>query len=191
MNKPVKLTKCKNCRVPFEKKSSFACCSMACGLDYLDKAKVKKLAKAHTIQKKEFLDNDKQFQKAKAQKSFNEFIRLRDSHLGCVSCDKPKDWHGQWHCGHYKTVGARPDLRFNEDNAAKQCSKCNNYLSGNLTNYRVELINRIGKERLIALDLVDETKKYTAQDYKNIHLEYQQKIKDLKNVSPQTALPPM
>jgi hypothetical protein len=153
---------------------------MACALDYLDKSKAKKAVKVHAIQKREFLDNDKSFQKAKSQRSFNEFIRLRDAHLGCVSCDKPSDWHGQWHCGHFKTVGARPDLRFNEDNCHKQCSVCNNYLSGNLIEYRRELENRIGTDRLLALDVELKPKKYTAQDYKNIHLEYQQKIKELK-----------
>lgn len=175
-----KESKCKNCRGKFIKTSPFACCSMACALDYLDKVAEKKKAREHTAQKKVFLDNDKSFQKAKAQKSFNEFIRLRDSHLGCVSCDRPHDWHGQWHCGHFKTVGARPDLRFNEDNAAKQCSICNNYLSGNLINYRLELENRIGPDRLLALDIELVPKKYTASDYKNIHIEYQLKIKELK-----------
>jgi len=143
---------------------------------------VVKAKKEHVVQKRDFLSKDKAFQKAKAQKSFNEFIRLRDKDLPCVSCDKPKDWHGQWHCGHFKTVGARADLRFNEDNASKQCSKCNNYLSGNLVNYRFELIKRIGEPRVLALDVELPAPRLKASDYEEIHKQYQQKIKELKNV---------
>jgi hypothetical protein len=130
--------------------------------------------------KDKFLDNDVSHWKKKAQKAFNEFIRLRDAHLPCVSCDKPYDWHGQWHAGHYKTTGARPDLRFNEDNCHKQCSVCNNHLSGNLANYRLELENRIGMDRLLALEVVLKSKPIRLADYKEIHVNYTAKIKELK-----------
>lgn len=154
---------------------------MSCSLDFVDRQKVVKAKKEHISKKRDFLANDKSFQRAKAQKAFNEFIRLRDSSLGCISCDKPSDWGGQWHAGHYKTVGARPDLRFNEDNCNKQCAQCNNFLSGNLTNYRFALIEKIGKQRVIALECDNDTqKKYTASDYSAIHAKYSAKIKDLK-----------
>jgi len=158
------------------------CCDNAgCRLDYAQGVRAKESEKAARSRKKAFLDDDKAFQRAKAQKAFNEFIRLRDAALGCVSCDKPAAWHGQWHAGHYKTTGARPDLRFNEDNCHKQCSVCNNHLSGNLANYRAELENRIGMDRLLALGVELTPKKYTAADYKNIHATYAAKVKELKN----------
>lgn len=182
MIKLIKQKKCKNCKELFTPMNSLVLvCGMACALDYGKSVVSRKADKVARERKTNFLDGDKQFQKAKAQKSFNEFIRLRDAKLGCVSCDKPHDWHGQFHCGHFKTVGARPDLRFNEDNCHKQCSVCNNYLSGNLIEYKLELDNRIGPDRLLALDVELKPKKYTAEDYKNIHTEYQQKIKVLKN----------
>lgn len=157
---------------------------MACSLDFVDKQKAVKVKQEHVKQKKTFLDNDKSFQRAKAQKAFNEFIRLRDAGLGCVSCDKPSDWGGQWHAGHYKTVGARPDLRFNEDNVHKQCSQCNNFLSGNLAQYRIALISKIKSQRVLMLETDSETpKKYTAGDYAAIHAEYSAKIKGLKNAN--------
>jgi hypothetical protein len=157
-------------------------CSMACSLDFVDKQKDVKVKQEHVKQKKTFLDNDKSFQRAKSQKAFNEFIRLRDASLGCISCDKPSDWGGQWHAGHYKTVGARPDLRFNEDNVHKQCSQCNNFLSGNLAQYRMALIAKIGSQRVLMLETDSETpKKYTASDYAVIHAEYSAKIKELKS----------
>ena len=83
-----------------------------------------------------------------AQKEFNAYIRLRDSHLPCVSCCKTKGndnlTGGYWHAGHYRTTAAQPALRYNELNCHKQCPNCNNHKSGNIAEYRIELINRIG-----------------------------------------------
>jgi len=158
-------------------------CSIACSLDYIDSQSKKQKANADRAKKSEFLDNDKSFQKAKAQKSFNEYIRLRDIDLPCISCDKPKDWRGQWHAGHYKTVGARPNFRFNELNVHKQCSQCNNFLSGNLAMYRIGLIAKIGEEKVLQLEIdAGNPVKYTASDYKTIHIEYSKKIKMLKGL---------
>lgn len=158
------------------------CCENAgCRLDYAQGVRAKEAAKEARQQKKAFLDNDKSFQRAKAQKVFNEFIRLRDAGDNCISCERgPLSWQGQWHCGHFKTVGSRPDLRFDERNANKQCSICNNYLSGNLAEYAIKLTNKIGADSVKALDFVGEPKKYTAQDYKEIHDHYKAKIKELK-----------
>lgn len=180
--KPIKQKKCKICHIIFTPMSSLSkVCGLACALDLAESEKIKKADKVHKQRKKEFYENDTTFQKAKAQKSFNEFIRLRDAKLGCISCEKLPEWHGQWHAGHFKTTAARPDLRFNEDNCHKQCSKCNNFLSGNLTNYRVELIKRIGKEIVDALDVNLTASRYLAEDYIAIYKKYQAKIKELKN----------
>lgn len=157
------------------------CCESAgCRLDYAQGVRAKEAEKEFKKQKRDFLDNDKSFQRAKAQKAFNEFIRLRDEKDGCISCDKPSGWNGQWHASHYKTVGARPDLRFNEFNCHKSCSVCNNYLSGNLASYLQNLIKKIGEDRVKELDVVPKPKKYTAQDYKQIYEHYKAKIKELK-----------
>jgi len=157
------------------------CCENAgCRLDYAQGVRAKEAQKEARQQKKAFLDNDKSFQRAKAQKAFNEFIRLRDKNYGSISCDKPYDWTGQWHAGHYKTVGSRPDLRFDENNCHKQCSACNNYLSGNLANYTIKLAYKLGSSVLSELERVGEPKKYTAQDYKAIYEHYKAKIKQLK-----------
>jgi hypothetical protein len=176
--------KCKSCGEIFKPFSSLAkVCSMACSLDYVGKENQKKERKESVKQKREFRLNDKSFQRAKAQAKFNEYIRLRDKDLGCISCDKPADWSGQWHAGHYKTTAARPDLRFNEDNCHKQCSVCNNYLSGNLAVYRINLMQRIGLDNVLVLEMdTEKPKKYTTEHYRNIHKEYQQKIKAMKEV---------
>lgn len=182
MNKPVKKKKCASCKNPFSPRNSMAkVCKMSCALDYAEKESAKRVAKDRAQRKRDFLANDVKFQKAKAQKAFNEFIRLRDAHLGCVSCDKGPDWQGQWAAGHYRTVGSRPDLRFNEDNAHKQCNRdCNMGKSGNVGPYRVELERRIGTERLASLESDGEPKRYRAEDYAEIAKEYAKKAKELR-----------
>lgn len=182
MSKPVKQKKCKVCGDPFTPWNSMAkVCGPACALEFAQQQSAENIAKANARRKKEFLESDVKFQKAKAQRIFNEYIRLRDAHLGCVSCDKGPDWQGQWAAGHYRTVGSRPGLRFNEDNVHKQCNRdCNMGKSGNVGPYRVELERRIGPERLASLESDTEPKRYRAEDYAEIARIYSEKVKELK-----------
>ena len=113
-----------------------------------------------------------------AQQAFNEFIRYRDRHLPCISCGRHHN--GQYHAGHFRTTGANPELRFNEDNCHRQCAPCNNHLSGNLINYRPALIQKIGQARFDALMGQHELPKWSRGDYIRIRDEYRAKLKELK-----------
>ncbi|WP_333602120.1 recombination protein NinG [Atlantibacter hermannii] len=113
-----------------------------------------------------------------AQQAFNDFIRYRDRHLPCISCGRHHD--GQYHAGHFRTTGANPELRFNEDNCHRQCAPCNNYLSGNLINYRPTLILKIGQACFDALMGQHEMPKWGRDDYIRIRDEYRAKLKELK-----------
>lgn len=113
-----------------------------------------------------------------AQQAFNDFIRYRDRHLPCISCGRHHD--GQYHAGHYRTTGANPELRFNEDNCHRQCAPCNNHLSGNLIAYRPALIAKIGQARFDALMGPHELPKWKRDDYIRIRDEYRAKLKELK-----------
>lgn len=113
-----------------------------------------------------------------AQHAFNEFIRYRDRDQPCISCGRHHD--GQYHAGHFRTTGASPELRFDEDNCHKQCSACNNHLSGNLTAYRPALIAKIGQARFDALMGPHALPKWTRDDYIRIRDEYRAKLRDLK-----------
>lgn len=114
----------------------------------------------------------------KAQQAFNEFIRYRDRHLPCISCGRHHE--GQYHAGHFRTTGANPELRFNEDNVHKQCSSCNNHLSGNLIAYRPALIAKIGQARFDALMGPHEMPKWKREDYIRIRDVYRAKLKAMK-----------
>ena len=111
-----------------------------------------------------------------AQKWFNKFIRLRDESEPCISCGRHHQ--GQYHAGHYRTTGAAGHLRFNEDNCHKQCSACNNYLSGNLTKYRPALIDKIGQKKVEALENDNCTHAWTIGELKAIKREYKNRCRD-------------
>ncbi|MGJ7388710.1 recombination protein NinG [Morganella morganii] len=116
-----------------------------------------------------------------AQTAFNAYIRERDKDLPCISCGRHHT--GQYHAGHYRTTKAMPELRFDEDNVHKQCSACNNHLSGNIENYRPALIEKIGQDRFDRLMGVHELPKWKREDYERIRDEYRRKLKELKNAT--------
>ncbi|WP_130931615.1 recombination protein NinG [Pseudomonas sp. Sample_24] len=113
-----------------------------------------------------------------AQQAFNEYIRLRDAHRPCVSCGRHHE--GQYHAGHYRSVGANPELRFEPLNVWKQCAPCNTHLSGNLVNYRISLLQEIGAEKVEWLEGPHEPRKYTVEEIKTIKAEYRAKTRELK-----------
>jgi len=158
-------------------------CSVPCSIIYgrtkAAEKKVKADNKAHNVRKRKLKDNDKSIQKKLAQANFNKHIRIRDKRLPCISCNRYHD--GQYHAGHYQSVGASSELRFNEDNCHKQCAPCNNHLSGNLINYRVNLITKIGLERVKFLEGPQVIKQYTARDFKVIAKWYKRKVRRLEN----------
>ncbi|AIN19603.1 bacteriophage Lambda NinG family protein [Yersinia rochesterensis] len=115
-----------------------------------------------------------------AQQAFNEYIRTRDARDACVSCGRFHE--GQYHAGHYLTVGANPELRFNEDNCHRQCAPCNNHLSGNIEKYTPNLIAKIGQVRFDSLLGPHEMTNYRRDDYIRIRDEYRAKTRALKKL---------
>lgn len=144
------------------------------------KAKTEKEERRKLKQRKESL-RPKSWYVKEAQKWFNKFVRLRDSALPCVCCDRLPTDEIQWHAGHFLTTGARPEHRFDEDNCHKQTSYCNNHLSGNVAEYRKRLITKIGAERVERLERDHKPKNYTIDDLKEIIATYKAKCKELES----------
>ncbi|VVP22849.1 hypothetical protein PS896_03934 [Pseudomonas fluorescens] len=113
-----------------------------------------------------------------AQAVFNEWVRLRDADRPCISCGRHHE--GQYHAGHYRSVGANPELRFEPLNVWKQCAPCNTHLSGNLVNFRISLLQGIGAEKVEWLEGPHEPRKYTVEEIKTIKAEYRAKTRELK-----------
>lgn len=111
---------------------------------------------------------------------FNPYIRLRDSNEPCISCQTTRDV--QYHAGHYMAAGNYSFLRFNEDNVHKQCGKnCNKELHGNLHEYRINLIKKIGLEKVIWLENNRHKElSLTIPEIIELKQVYKLKIKELK-----------
>lgn len=122
---------------------------------------------------------------ADAQRAFNAWVRARDADKPCICCGRLATnvqglhTHG-WDCGHYRSVGSAPNLRFHEDNANRQLVLCNRYGSGRAVDYRIGLIARIGLQRVEALEADNTPKHYTIDELKAIKAHYTEKLKQLK-----------
>jgi len=159
-------------------------CSPLCGLKLVNIRKVEKAKKEfnkETKRLKESIKTKRDYTK-EAQREFNKFIRLRDWNQPCISCGDTnnKDYltGSKWDCGHYRSVGSAPELRFTELNAYKQCVKCNRDLSGNHVEYRINLVKRIGQEQIEWLEGPHEPAKWTIEDLKELKKHYATKAKE-------------
>lgn len=113
-----------------------------------------------------------------AQTIFNQYIRLRDNGLWCISCGLPPK---KKNAGHYYSQGGHSNVRFDEDNVHLQCERCNSFLSGNLIEYRANLLTKIGAERFSQLEAKARvTRKFTKDELKEIIKKYKQKAKELE-----------
>jgi len=118
---------------------------------------------------------------AEAKKVFQKWVRLRDKDKPCKSCQNPRpsDWSG----GHYFSAGKYSGLIFDERNCHAQCNTyCNKYLSGNLLEYRKNLVLEFGEEWMKQLE-EDANRlrnyKYTKSELIDIKNKYLLKIKQL------------
>jgi hypothetical protein len=182
----LKEKKCRGCEEKFlPARPLQTSCSYKCAL-IVERAKTaerhqkdaEKVAKTIHRIKKENLKTRQEWLKD-IQTIFNRYIRLRDRKLGCISCDSKTA--GQYHAGHYRTVKAAPELRFEESNCHKQCAQCNNFDSGNIVEYRIRLIARLGKEKVEWLERKDhQPKKYCIDELRDLKKRYQEKIKEVE-----------
>jgi hypothetical protein len=179
----LKLKKCKACGEKFEpSKPLQQACGWQCAIVIAGKKRIKDEAKRKNIVKKQIKEQLKTRSDwmKEAQQSFNSWIRYRDKDEPCISCQRHHQ--GQYHAGHYRTTKAAPELRFNELNVHKQCSVCNNHMSGNITEYRINLVKKIGVEQVEWLEGKHEAKHYSIEDLKEIKETYKLKLKEaMKN----------
>lgn len=163
-------------------------CTAQCAIQYAVAKREKKRAQEERIAARESkkiirLERERLKTRAEhakdAQTAFNAYIRCRDKNEPCISCGRYHE--GQWHAGHYRSVGAMPALRFDESNVHKQCSVCNNHKSGNVVEYRLRLLEKIGHKALDWIEGHHEPKKYTITELKTITATYRQKLRDMQN----------
>ena len=162
------LLKCTGCKNRFDKESMVKLPvgnfhDVECAFEYArakqEKALKRSTARRHKADRAQ-LREDKERVKTRAkwlaelQVLVNQYARLRDKGEGCISCDKPASWYGQWHASHFHSRGKSAALRFNLNNIHKSCSVCNSHLSGNLAEYRPRLIEKIGQDKFDSMLLL-------------------------------------
>lgn len=179
-----KQKKCGHCKKWFVAHNSLVkVCSPNCAWLYVQAEKQKKEDKAHRENKKAVKPRSKWMKEAQA--AFNAYIRERDHYDTCICCgaetnDKDLLTGSRWDAGHYLSTGARPNLRFNEDNCHKQSVRCNRHLSGNAAEYRIQLIKKIGQARVDTLESDYSTKKYTIEDFERVKTYYSKLARAMK-----------
>lgn len=113
--------------------------------------------------------------KARADKYFSEYIRLRDKDKMCVTCFGG----GVNDCGHF--ISRRFEAtRFDEKNSNGQCIKCNRFQYGNQFEHG-QAIDRMYGEGTAA-ELLQKSKmtcKRSRFDFDHIAQEYKDKIHEL------------
>ena len=160
-------------------------CSASCALKHARALTEKKQAKEQaqerkaTREKLQALQTKPQLLK-KAQTAFNAFIRARDAGKPCISCGRPLGTEpNTYDCGHYRSVGSAPHMRFVEDNAHGQCKHCNNHLAGNHVEYRKGLIERVGARTVELIEADSTLRKYTHEGLIEIARHYREQARKL------------
>jgi hypothetical protein len=181
----VKMKKCRVCKEPFMPRTTIqpCCYKYECQVTYATAYALKAETRRKSAERKKTREAKERIKTRserlkEAQQWFNKYIRLRDMEAPCISCGR---FHsGQYHAGHYRTVGANPELRFNELNVHKQCSACNNHLSGNIVQYRMALVRKIGLDAVAMLEGKHEAKHYTNEEIDEIKAKYKSLCRELE-----------
>jgi hypothetical protein len=180
--KPPKPKKCKICPEKFIPRNSLqTVCSPKCAIQ---------LANQMSERKQKRLEKEQRaaWNKRKAdvkplshwmnmtQRAFNDYIRARDGNI-CISCGSTTAV--SYHAGHYRTTAAASQLRFNEDNVHSQCAACNVHHSGAIGPYRINLITKIGLQRVLALESNNEPHRYTREELDSLRARYRAALREL------------
>ena len=191
--KPAKPRTCPECGAKYVKTRNVqpTCGALPCQESYALKVahkaawKREKMQRAADRAQRETLKTRSQWVKD-AQIAFNRYVRARDEKQTCICCGNPLSSGsvgGDYDCGHYRSVGSAPHLRFDERNAHAQRKQCNRWGAGRAVDYRIGLIRRLGLAAVESLESDQEPKHYSIEDLKAIKALYVAKIKELRNAA--------
>ena len=122
----------------------------------------------------------KEFQKLRRIECGMNHGNISLNHAACISCGKVcnvSEMDGGHYISRAKTITA-----FSPLNVHAQCKRCNQYLSGNLVEYRKGLITKVGIEAVEFLEAIqNEEFKPSKWQYAVRREYYRAKIKSLLN----------
>lgn len=171
--------RCAICREPFEPRNMMhKACKPECAQALAENVRQAQERKADRERKQAM--KSRQDWLREAQAAFNAWIRERDAALPCFSCGR---FHtGAYDAGHFRSVGAMSALRFDPLNVHKQCVPCNQHKGGNVIEYRLRLIDRIGLNMVEYLEQDHAPVKYTIEQAKEIRDLYRAKLREMKGL---------
>lgn len=174
--------KCPICSTEYIPRSSLqkVCHNYKCAIAYnkkrdeenavRNKRKQERLQKSELKQRKDRLKTASQWNK-EAQAAVNKFIYWRDYGRPCIACGRPLNYGvrgGAVDSSHYRSRGAAPWLRFNVFNNHSGCVRCNRELSGNLIPYRLNLIEKIGLQRVERIEHDNTVRRFSIEYLKRV-----------------------
>lgn len=180
--------KCKGCREPFMPQRALQqACSPRCAQTIAQRNREKAEKRAATIEKQKTraaLEAMKTVPQllAEADRAFCAWVRARDAGKPCICCGATAKSSsltgGDWDGGHYRSRGAASHLRYHEDNCHAQLKQCNRR-AFDVASYRANLIERIGLERVEALEQDRRTHKWTRDELREIRDTYRRKLREM------------
>ena len=120
-----------------------------------------------------------------AQKAVNAWVRFRDRDKPCISCGNlpQQKLGGTMDAGHYRSRGAAGHLRFNTNNIHAQCVKCNRHLSGNAVEFRINLIRRIGEDKVQQLEADSSLRNFDVHYLQRITEVFRKRLRIEKKIA--------
>lgn len=114
----------------------------------------------------------------KAKRACHAYIRARDEGMPCPCCGVTEA--AQWDASHYRPAGVNSATRFDERNIHRCCQVCNQHKSGNLTPFRVWMVEKYGEDFVKWLDGNHAIRRYTREELEGIETDYKAKLKALR-----------
>lgn len=185
--------RCAQCRKKVPTESAFigglrAFCSVEHLLEFTRSVSgqkaVKKSIRAETRKAKESIKRRSDWTK-EAQVAVNAWVRHRDLGKPCISCGSmpAQKLGGTMDAGHYRSTGSAPHLRFLTTQIHAQCVKCNRHLSGNVADYRIGLIERIGQDKVDAIESDQTIRRYDVEYLKRLKSVFTRRLRQSKKYS--------
>ena len=152
---------------------------------YIKRTKAKKKDKPLPLDKAGVTVKKKIDLKAKLDRVFSMYIRLRDSRefdfkaFRCISCGRILPFEKADN-GHYINR-QHMSTRFDEMNCNAQCSHCNRFQEGNMQGYRNGLIRKYGEQKVVLLEMKKNTiRKFSDFEYEQLIKYYSALVKQMK-----------
>lgn len=167
--KAPKPKKCRICPEKFIPRSTTqTVCSPKCAIQLANqlsernRKRQEKLQRDELRMRREKLKTKSDWSK-EAQVAVNRFIFWRDYGKPCIACGRPLNYGvrgGAVDASHYRSRGSASHLRYNVFNIHAGCVRCNRELSGNLIPFRINLIEKIGADRVEKLEHDNTPRKF-------------------------------